>query len=78
MISKDRVVVIIVNWNTYELTRSCILSLKNCQHNNLEIFLVDNNSNDNSYKKLKKEFKHLHFILNNENAGFCKANNQAI
>lgn len=78
MISKDRVAVIIVNWNTYELTRSCILSLKNCQHNNLEIFLVDNNSNDNSYKKLKKEFKDLHFILNNENTGFCKANNQAI
>ena len=75
---KDRVAVIIVNWNTYELTRSCIVSLKNCQHNNLEIFLVDNNSNDNSDKKLKKEFKDLHYILNNENTGFCKANNQAI
>ena len=75
---KDRVAVIIVNWNTYQLTRSCIVSLKNCQHNNLEIFLVDNNSIDNSAKKLKKEFKDLHYILNNENTGFCKANNQAI
>ena len=44
----------------------------------MKFFLVDNNSSDGSVEKLKKEFKDLHFILNNKNAGFCKANNQAI
>ena len=78
MKNKDKVAIVIVNWNTYKLTRSCIVSLKKCVHKNFEIFLVDNNSSDDSVEKLKKEFKDLHFILNNKNAGFCKANNQAI
>ena len=78
MKNKERVAIVIVNWNTYKLTRSCIVSLNKCVHKNFEIFLVDNNSSDESVKKLKKEFKDLHFILNNENTGFCKANNQAI
>jgi len=78
MKNKDKVAIVIVNWNTYKLTRSCIVSLNKCVHKNFEIFLVDNNSSDDSVEKLKKEFKDLHFILNNKNAGFCKANNQAI
>ena len=78
MKNKDRVAIIIVNWNTYKLTRLCIVSLNKCIHKNFEIFLVDNNSSDGSVEKLKKEFKDLHFILNNKNTGFCKANNQAI
>ena len=78
MKNKDRVAIVIVNWNTYKLTRSCIVSLNKCVHKDFEIFLVDNNSSDESVEKLKKEFKDLHFILNNENTGFCKANNQAI
>ena len=78
MKNNDRVAIVIVNWNTYKLTRSCIVSLNKCVHKNFEIFLVDNNSSDESVEKLKKEFKDLDFILNNENTGFCKANNQAI
>ena len=78
MKNKDRVAIIIVNWNTYKLTRLCIVSLNKCIYKNFEIFLVDNNSSDGSVEKLKKEFKDLHFILNNKNTGFCKANNQAI
>ena len=78
MKNNDRVAIVIVNWNTYKLTRSCIVSLNKCVHKDFEIFLVDNNSSDESVEKLKKEFKELHFILNNENTGFCKANNQAI
>ena len=78
MKNNDKVAIVIVNWNTYKLTRSCIVSLNKCVYKNFEIFLVDNNSSDYSVEKLKKEFKNLHFILNNENTGFCKANNQAI
>ena len=78
MKNKDKVAIIIVNWNTYKLTRSCIVSLNKCVYKNFEIFLVDNNSSDESVEKLKKEFKDLNFILNNKNNGFCKANNQAI
>ena len=67
MKNNDKVAIVIVNWNTYKLTRSCIVSLNKCVYKNFEIFLVDNNSSDYSVEKLKKEFKNLHFILNNEN-----------
>ncbi len=73
-----KIAIIIINWNTYELTRSCIRSLMNCRYNDLEIFLVDNNSKDNSLGKLKKEFKKINYIINNKNTGFSRANNKVI
>ena len=51
MKNKDRVAIIIVNWNTYKLTRLCIVSLNKCIYKNFEIFLVDNNSSDGSVEK---------------------------
>ena len=78
MIKKKKVAIIIVNWNTYELTRSCIRSILNCEYNCIEIFLVDNNSKDQSVYKLKKEFKNINYIINNKNLGFSCANNKAI
>ena len=72
------IAVILVNWNQYELTRNCIISILNCSFQDFEIFLVDNASEDNSVKKLKKEFSYLTFIQNKKNLGFTGANNIAI
>ena len=72
------IAVILVNWNQYELTRSCIISILNCSFQDFEIFLVDNASEDNSLNKLKKEFNHISFIQNKRNLGFTGANNIAI
>ncbi|MEL6989147.1 MAG: glycosyltransferase, partial [Bacteroidota bacterium] len=43
-----------------------------------EIFVVDNNSTDQSVSMLQSDYSDLHLILNKENLGFSKANNQAI
>ncbi|WP_225369294.1 glycosyltransferase [Methanobrevibacter arboriphilus] len=52
-----------------------------------EIFIVDNNSQDGSYEKLKSYFSHfsneasngkINFINNPTNQGFAAANNIAI
>ena len=40
--------VILVNWNSYALTRDCILSLQQIPAEQLDILLVDNNSADGS------------------------------
>lgn len=45
---------------------------------NLEVFVVDNNSEDESVEFLKARFPDVHYIENSENLGFGKANNQAI
>lgn len=45
---------------------------------NFEIFVVDNNSSDESIEMLKNKFSDVKLILNEENVGFGRANNQGI
>ncbi|MDA3802935.1 MAG: glycosyltransferase, partial [Patescibacteria group bacterium] len=71
--------IIIVSWNVREKLRKNLESLFNSQtSNSFEVFVVDNNSLDGSGKMIKEEFPNVECILNNENLGFAKANNQAI
>lgn len=68
--------IIIVNYNTADLISSCIESIKNSAFGSVEVIVVDNNSNDNSVEKIKREKVKL--IQNTENLGFAKAVNQGI
>jgi len=45
---------------------------------NLDIIVVDNNSNDGTIEFIKENFPSIYIIQNNENTGFAKANNQAL
>lgn len=74
----DRVLVsiIIVNYNTKELTKNCIHSLyKNILSVSFEIIVVDNNSNDDSVNYLRHCFQNITIISISENKGFGTANN---
>jgi len=44
----------------------------------MEVFVVDNNSYDNTVEMIKKDFPQVNLIANKDNLGFAKANNQAI
>lgn len=67
----------IINWNNFELTKNCILSVKkNTTYPNYEIYLIDNGSTDGSFEKLKKMFPFLKTIKNDYNTGFSYALNQ--
>lgn len=72
--------VIIVNYNTLELTKNTINSiLEKTKNLNYEIILVDNASTDGSVEFFEKEYKNkIIFIKNNENLGFGRANNKGI
>ncbi|PIU03839.1 glycosyl transferase family 2 [Candidatus Shapirobacteria bacterium CG08_land_8_20_14_0_20_39_18] len=67
--------IIIVSYNTKDLLRKCLNSLKGYD---TEIIVVDNNSQDDSQSVVKKEFPDVHLIINDDNLGFAKANNQGI
>ena len=55
--SKPKIAIILVNWNGYEYTKYCILSLIKCKNTlNYKIIVVDNNSSDLSVDKLKNNF----------------------
>lgn len=71
--------IIIVSYNTKDLTTECIQSvLDNVKGINYEIIVVDNNSKDESAKHLKHAFPHIYVIPLSENLGFSKANNKGV
>ncbi len=71
--------IIIVNYNVKYYLEQCLDSvLKATVGMVVEIFVVDNHSSDGSVAYLKPKFPSIHFIENKNNAGFSKANNQAI
>lgn len=69
--------VIIVNYNTCELTQKCIESIYAfTTQNSFEVILVDNNSSDNSVELLSKRFPDVKILANKENIGFGRGNNR--
>ena len=72
--------IIIVNYNTLELTKNTISSvIGKTKDLNYEIILIDNASTDGSVEFFEKEYKDkIIFIKNNKNLGFGRANNKGI
>ena len=72
--------VVIVNYQTFELTKNTINSiLENDYPFSYEIFVVDNASSDDSLAKLQEYFNDkVKFIASKENNGFAAGNNQAL
>ena len=70
--------IIILNYNGGKLVEDCINSIINSNYSNLEIILVDNDSQDNSHHICKEKFSNIILIENNENLGYCEGNNVGI
>lgn len=77
--------IIIVNYNTYRLTKQTIDSAIDKDHPfEYEIILVDNASIDGSIEALEENFSEeinkglVHIIKNSANLGFAKANNMGM
>jgi GT2 family glycosyltransferase len=71
--------VIIINYNTFEITCDCIESV--IRHTNgcaYEIVLVDNASPKDDPDEFLKRFPQINLIKSNENGGFAKGNNLGI
>ena len=67
--------IIVVNYNTKNLTKSCIESvISNTKNISYEIILVDNGSNDGSIEYFKN-ISNIKLIENKNNLGFGQANN---
>lgn len=78
--------VIIVNYNVKYYVEQCLRSVFASQgftSENMEVFVVDNESSDGSITHLRSmfsatEYPGLHLIANRRNVGFGHANNQAL
>ena len=71
--------VVIVNYNVCNYLTACIDSVaKGLEGIEAEVFVVDNNSTDNSVEVVSRDYPWVHLRYNIENLGFSKANNIAI
>lgn len=75
--------IIIISYNTLQITKNCLESVYASLENSpypFEVIVVDNVSTDGSVEMLKeyeKQRENFTLIQNKENVGFARANNQA-
>ena len=77
---KNKIVFLILHYITLEDTKKCVSSIleRYPDNRNIEIVIVDNNSNNNSGEdlvKIYKENNRIHIILLDKNLGFANGNN---
>ena len=78
MIQNNKIAIIIVNWKQYELTKSCLSTLKSSKFNDFQIILIDNESNQKELNDLKNQFDQVKTFTSEKNLGFTGANNIGI
>lgn len=71
--------IVVVSYNTRELTLQCLRSiLENTNNVRFQVLVVDNNSADDSADAIEKEFPAVRVIRNLENKGLAAATNQGL
>ncbi|MEN8827054.1 MAG: glycosyltransferase family 2 protein [Flavobacteriales bacterium] len=74
-----KLAVIIVNYNVKYFLKQCLESVYNSTSlENIEVYVVDNDSKDGSVEMVVESFPKVKLIANKKNVGFSTANNQAI
>jgi GT2 family glycosyltransferase/glycosyltransferase involved in cell wall biosynthesis len=75
--SGDLLSVLIVSYNTCELTLTAIRSLLANTKHPLEVIVIDNASSDGSPDAISRAYPGISLVRSSENLGFAKANNEA-
>ncbi len=70
-----RIAIILINWNSFQYTWHCILSLNKIPQQNFTILVIDNGSGDDSATKLIQTFPEIVLIRAGKNLGFSGGNN---
>lgn len=73
--TQKKLAIVIINWNSYDLTSDTLASLSHTSYKNYNIIVVDNFSTDDSAALLEKEYSNIILLKSNENKGFTGGNN---
>ncbi|MEQ1746938.1 MAG: glycosyltransferase [Saprospiraceae bacterium] len=74
-----RLSVVIVNYNVRAFLEQALLSVRTAMRDiEGEVWVVDNNSSDDSVGMVRERFPEVQLVANADNPGFAVANNQAI
>ena len=72
---KDSVAIIMPNYNKGKFINKAIQSVLNQTYNNWKLYIVDDNSNDNSIKilkKIKKKKIKIFYLKQNKGPSYCR------
>ncbi len=72
--------VIILNYNTRELTKTCLTTVLSSRLGDysMEVIVCDNGSTDGSVEMIRREFPSVKLIENGKNVGFAAGNNPGL
>ena len=73
-----KILISVLNYNNFEATKKCVLSILKYLNNSEQIYIVDNNSPDDSYLKLKETFKNIKVVKSNFNGGYAAGHKIAV
>ena len=74
-----KLTVVVVSYNVRYYLEQCLRSvMRSGEDVDMEVFVVDNASGDDTIAYLQPLFPEVRYIQNTENVGFSRANNQAI
>ena len=72
------VLISVLNYNNFNSTKKCVDSLIENTVGEEEIFIIDNNSTDNSFTKLKDTFNNFKIVKSNINGGYASGHKIAV
>ncbi|MFN0057783.1 MAG: glycosyltransferase family 2 protein [Planctomycetota bacterium] len=78
MSESQAISIVILSWNTRDLTRACLASIFGEPNTRRvrEVIVVDNNSGDGSKEMIRAEFPQVRLLENSENLLYAYPNNQ--
>ncbi|MCH8904365.1 MAG: glycosyltransferase family 2 protein [Bacteroidetes bacterium] len=76
--SSPKVAVVILNWNGQEFLQKFLPPVIASEYDNLEIYIADNASTDNSVEYIEKEYPDINLIKLASNEGFAGGYNRAL
>lgn len=76
----DSLSIIIINYNTYEVTCNCLRSIFNSNIGDidLQVIVVDNGSTEHCLVPFERLFPHIIYVKTERNLGFAQGNNVGI
>jgi len=78
LVEPPRVAVMVLNYNGLRWLPNCLSSVARTDYPNLEVYLVDNGSVDESVDYVQENFQWVKIICHERNLGYAEGYNKAL
>jgi GT2 family glycosyltransferase len=75
---RPHVAIVVLSWNGRDDTLGCLASLREVEHEPLDVIVVDNGSTDGTAEAVREGFPEVELVRSEENLGFAGGNDLGI